>query len=55
MKWGPRDGDRAIEDCDWATSDKVVLLTSDSCVRVFDVSLKCCQSAIDTTEFAGVD
>ena len=54
MKWGPKEGDCVIEDGDWATSDKVVLLTSDGCVRVFDVSLKYCQSAIDTTDFAGL-
>ena len=52
MKWGAKD--RGVEDADWATSDKVVLLSSDRCVRVYDINLKHCQYSVDTTELAGV-
>ncbi len=51
LKWGPKDA--SIEDADWATSDKVVLLTSDGCVRVCEVSLKHSQSPVNTSELSG--
>ena len=51
MKWGAKD--RGVEDADWATSDKVVLLSSDGCVRVYDITLKHCQYSVDNTELAG--
>ena len=45
--------DRTVLDADWATSDKLVLLTSEGCVRVCGVSLKYSQSPVNTTELAG--
>ncbi len=51
QKWGPKDA--SVEDADWATSDKVVLLTSEGCVRVCEVSLKHSQSPVNTAELEG--
>lgn len=51
QKWGVKD--RCVLDTDWATSDKLVLLSSDGCVRVCGVSLKHSLSPISTTELAG--
>jgi len=54
LKWGPKEANHFIvEDADWATSDKPVLLTSDGCVRVYDLKLQHCQAVVNTQEFAG--
>ena len=56
LKWGSKDASphpSPVEDADWATSDKPVLLTSDCCVRVYDVKLQHCQTLISTQSFAG--
>ncbi|XP_065883318.1 WD repeat-containing protein 11-like isoform X2 [Dysidea avara] len=38
IKWGR--GEACVEDADWASSDKPVLLTSDGCVHVSDCNLQ---------------
>jgi hypothetical protein len=55
LKWGGREAGShlMVEDADWATSDKPVLLTGDGCVRVFDIKLQHCQSVVTVTDFAG--
>ena len=56
LKWGSKDASPhpfPVEDADWATSDKPVLLTSDCCVRVYDIKLQHCQTLISTQSFAG--
>ena len=55
LKWGGRDASShlVVEDADWATSDKPVLLTGDGCVRVFDIKLQQCQSVVTVADFAG--
>ena len=56
LKWGSKDASShpfPVEDADWATSDKPVLLTSDCCVRVYDLKLQHCQALISTQSFAG--
>ncbi|XP_037068815.1 WD repeat-containing protein 11-like [Pollicipes pollicipes] len=42
----PRDVIRIL-DCDWAASDKPVLLTADNCVRVFDLNMSTSSSPTD--------
>ena len=56
LKWGGRDASShlVVEDADWATSDKPVLLTSDGSVRVFDIKLQHCQSVVSIADFAGM-
>lgn len=57
LKWGGREAAGShlvVEDADWATSDKPVLLTSDGCIRVFDIKLQHSQSAITIADFAGL-
>ena len=56
LKWGVKESGShlVVEDADWATSDKPVLLTGDGCVRVFDLKLQQCQCAISTSDFIGV-
>ena len=56
LKWGGREAGShlLVEDADWATSDKPVLLTGDGCVRVFDIKLQHCQSAVTISDFAGI-
>lgn len=39
MKWG-RGETTAVEDADWASSDKPILLTCDGCIHVLDCSLQ---------------
>lgn len=39
IKWG-RGEVTAVEDADWASSDKPILLTSDGCIHVVDCSLQ---------------
>lgn len=38
IKWGR--GEACVEDADWSSSDKPVLLTSDGCVHVSDCNLQ---------------
>lgn len=56
LKWGGREAGShlVVEDADWATSDKPVLLTGDGCVRVFDIKLQQCQSVVTITDYAGM-
>ena len=56
LKWGGREAGShlVVEDADWATSDKPVLLTGDGCVRVFDIKLQQCQSVVTIADFAGM-
>ena len=57
LKWGGREAAGShltVEDADWATSDKPVLLTSDGCVRIFDIKLQHSQSVITLADFAGL-
>ena len=56
LRWGAKDANChfSVEDADWATSDKPVVLGSDGCVRVFDSELKSCHSAINVLEMPGV-
>ena len=56
LRWGAKDTNChfSVEDADWATSDKPVVLGSDGCVRVFDSELKSCHSAINVLEMPGV-
>ena len=56
LKWGAKESgsNLVVEDADWATSDKPVLLTGDGCVRVFDVKLQHCQSIVSISDFTGV-
>ena len=55
LKWSAKEpgSHLVVEDADWATSDKPVLLTGDGCVRVFDIKLQHCQSAINISEYSG--
>ena len=55
LKWGVKESSSSlvVEDADWATSDKPVLLTGDGCVRVFDIKLHQCQTVIAIADFAG--
>ncbi len=56
MKWaGGKDSSHqlSVEDADWVTSDKPAVLTSDGCVRIFDVKLHSCQSVITLQELQG--
>ncbi|GAB6023246.1 WD repeat-containing protein 11 [Chamberlinius hualienensis] len=45
----PRDISR-IDDCDWAASDKPVIVTGDGCLRVMDLNLKGTSSSIEERE-----
>ena len=38
IRWGR--GEITVEDADWASSDKPILLTSDGCIHVLDCSLQ---------------
>ena len=40
-------------DADWAASDKPIVVSSDGCIRVYDIKLKTTCSAMDYAEFAG--
>lgn len=42
-----------VEDIDWASSDKPVLVTNKGSVHVYDLSLQLCQSDFTTVEFKG--
>lgn len=56
LKWGGREAAGShlvVEDADWATSDKPVILTGDGCVRVFDLKLQQCQSIVNIADFPG--
>ena len=48
----PRDG-LSVLDCDWASSDKPVLLTADNCVRVMELELRQSNSPTDLYQFRG--
>lgn len=39
IKWG-RGETIVVEDADWASSDKPIILTSDGCIHVLDCSLQ---------------
>ncbi|KAL5471412.1 hypothetical protein EMCRGX_G029528 [Ephydatia muelleri] len=53
MKWSSKDSSAlSVEDVDWITSDKPVLLTSDGCLRVYDLKLVQCHSSIQIKELA---
>ncbi|XP_033632855.1 WD repeat-containing protein 11-like isoform X3 [Asterias rubens] len=39
-------------DADWAASDKPIVVSSDGCIRVYDIKLKTTCSAMDYAEFA---
>ena len=55
MKWSAKDSSvLTVEDVDWITSDKPVLLTSDGCLRVYDLKLVLCHTAIQIKELAGM-
>lgn len=53
LKWGPKESNIVVEDAEWATSDKPILLTSDGCVRIYDLQLTHCQSTVSVDDFAG--
>ena len=55
LKWGPKDSSChfSVEDADWATSDKPIVLGSDGCVRVYDAELKNCHSVVNVLEMGG--
>ena len=55
LKWGPKDGNChfSVEDADWATSDKPIVLGSDGCVRVYDSDLRSCRSVLNVLETCG--
>lgn len=42
-----------MEDADWATSDKPVILCGDGCVRVYDSGLKTCNSVLNLLDTEG--
>jgi hypothetical protein len=53
LKWGTTKDSNchfAVEDADWATSDKPVVLGNDGCVRVFDTELRTCHSVLNVLE-----
>ena len=55
LKWGTKDTNchYSVEDADWATSDKPVVLGSDRCVRVYDSELRTCHSVLNVLEMSG--
>ena len=55
LKWGSKDSNChfSVEDADWATSDKPVVLGSDGCLRVFDTELRSCTSVLNILEMGG--
>ena len=56
LKWGTAKDSNchfAVEDADWATSDKPVVLGNDGCVRVFDTELRTCHSVLNVLEMEG--
>ena len=56
LKWGTTKDSNchfAVEDADWATSDKPVVLGNDGCVRVFDTELRTCHSVLNVLEMGG--
>lgn len=55
LKWGTKDSNCnfSVEDADWATSDKPILLGSDGCVRVYDSELKTCHSVLNVLQMPG--
>ncbi len=56
LKWGGKeaDGGVVVEDVDWATSDKPIIITSDGVVRIYDLSLQKCQSEFTLAEFKSI-
>lgn len=57
LKWGPKDSNChfSVEDADWVSSDKPILLGSDKCVRVYDSELRTCRSVLNVLEMGGED
>ena len=55
LRWGQKDSNCqfAVEDADWATSDKPVVLGNDGCLRVFDSELRSCHSVLNVLEMGG--
>ena len=56
LKWGTAKDSNchfAVEDADWATSDKPVVLGNDGCMRVFDTELRTCHSVLNVLEMGG--
>lgn len=54
MRWGPKETEGvAVEDVDWATSDKTVVAASDGSIRIYDLSFQLCQSSFTQAEFKG--
>lgn len=55
LKWGSKDSNChfSVEDADWATSDKPIVLGSDGCVRVYDSELKMCHSVLNVLQMPG--
>ena len=55
LKWGAKDSNChfSVEDADWATSDKPIVITSDGCVRVYDSELKTCHSVLNVLDVRG--
>lgn len=55
LKWGSKDANChfTVEDVDWATSDKPIVLGNDGCVRVYDSELKSCHSVFNVLEMNG--